>query len=182
MNRKSILIIVTLLSVTDALVLGIFIGAKVSVFAGLACAIGAFMMPFAMISVVLRIVCAAVGWGRLASDFPAQPLAPDAKFKPAPTVGMRWRLLQMNGAIQWAADDEYLHLAPTIVLFNEMQPVSIPWVAVEIPPEPRKKHIGFAALREITAAGMKMWVPAEMVARELRVREELAAAESARRE
>ncbi|MFM9956850.1 MAG: hypothetical protein ACKVZJ_02130 [Phycisphaerales bacterium] len=178
MTRKQIVIMLTVLFIVDGIVVGALISATASPQIGVPVGLAAMVLPFALVSAVTGGLLRACGWGSLSRDFPAREPAEGAKPKVAPSFVAG--KVPMNNAMEYAADDQCLHLTP-VFSFTGMAPrVSIPWEHVSFPndgaPVPTKLA---GTLVEIEVSGRRMRLPPDAVSRELELRRAIAREEAA---
>ncbi len=170
MTRKNIVLLLTVLFIVDAIVVGTLVGAvNRSVGVGLLAGAGAIALPFTLVGLLITGILRAAGWGRLVSAFPAVPPADGVVGKMADSLKIGG--VSMNNAIECAVDDNYLHLTPLMSFGRLCPPVSIPWEHVTFP-EGDTPKVGLLTGKRVhlVAQGVKMWVPAAIVERELAVR------------
>jgi len=167
--RKQFLAFLCLLLVADAVFVGVLVSATSSWRLGLPIGVAAIFVPVLFVVAIIAGIMRAGGWGTLARDFPACDPAPGTKRAMAPsfTVGC----IPMNNAMEYAADDDHLHLTPLLTLGSICPAVSIPWEAVSFP-DGGKPSTGVltGGFVKISASGVGMKLPVDAVRRELGVR------------
>lgn len=169
MTRKQLRTMLTVLIIVDGFVVGALLCAVASPAVGIPVGLAAMLVPFVLVAGLIVIMLRIAGWGGLSKSFPAVPQAEGTRAKVAPTfvVGK----LPMNNAIEWASDDDHLHITPVFGWGPLCAPVSVPWEHIEFPDrgEPVRTLLA-GSLVQIRAGGVPMRVPAEAVSRELEIR------------
>ncbi|MBL0927572.1 MAG: hypothetical protein IBJ11_07960 [Phycisphaerales bacterium] len=127
MTRRGVLIVLVLvtavpLAAVSALVLAHGGVRAVPVLAGVA------VLMLGMPAAVMLPIGAISGWSRLARAFPGRPGVAYARL--LTSVAVRWRALGYNNVVEWAADDDHLHLRIIPPFHLGHPPLSIPWAAV----------------------------------------------------
>lgn len=177
MQRKQLKLLLTVLFIVDGFIIGALLSATRSWQLGVPVGFAVMLFPFALVALIIGGTMRMGGWGRLASAYPAVEPAPGTKAKMAEQMVIG--KVPMNNSVEYAVDDDHLHLTPLMTLGSWCPAVSIPWAAVSFPDDGREAKASLlkAASVLIDAADVRMRVPPEVVRRELEVRAALRGAE-----
>lgn len=156
----------------DAILIGAILGLTLSPMMGLVGFAGAMLLPFLIFRGVVPVLAGAMGWWKLQRLYP--PVGSPIYEEKAPLTSLALRLpfLGINNCIEAVQDERYLHLRIFGLIGPPMMPVSIPWGAMTSITVPRR---GVAAV--VLDQGPRMWFVENLLAREIELREELAAAD-----
>lgn len=173
MQRKTLLTLLVMFALIEALVFGVLVGATAGWWVGVLVAMAAASLPAVLLGPLVGLFLRAFGWGRLAAAFPARPTPSGTDGLMMPTLVLGG--LPMNNAVEWHADDDYLHLTPLIVTPGLAPPISIPWAAVRFI-DSLDNSPGKGGMVAIEAGGVKMKVSKASVEKELAIRRAIASA------
>jgi len=154
----------------DAIMIGAIMGVAISPRMGLVgFALGA-VLPIAVFRGLIPLIAGAVGWWSLRQFYPPSGTASFDDRTPLTSMSIRSPALGMNNCVESAQDDDHLHLRIFGLVGPPMMPISIPWAAMTSITVSRR---GVAAV--ILDQGPKLWFPGKLLAREIELRDQLAA-------
>lgn len=167
MTRRNVFIMIAVLVSVDAFIIGVLLAVQVKWWVGVLVGASAGLLPLAIIGPGFAVMLWAMGWTKLADQFPSVggPMPPEARVAPTFTL----RGIPMSNVVAWSSDEDYLHIAPLIPVAPLAPKLSIPWAAVEFPggiEGERKRGAGV----KVAVSGLNMTVPIELVRDELELR------------
>lgn len=154
-----------LIVLSDALLVGVFVGSVANPHVGLLAAFGAVAVPYLMLWSIAWGVGRFGVLGRLNRDHPLRVGA----FTPGSggrlsTIMAGSRSVRLNNCVMIAADDEYLHLKVAIPMTPSSRGASVPWEQVE----EIQRSQNMAKLRLFD--GSRLWIPWRFAESEMALR------------
>lgn len=164
MTRKQFAILILVISITDGFIIGALISATASPAIGIPVGIAAIALPWLLLAGMGPLIWSLTGLNRVERQYPLANTSVFQQHAKVISMAVRQKWIGISNCIESATDDNHLHLRLALPGPAGRLGVSIPWEALtEITVEKRIARLDIVNLPP-------MWVPVQLVQREIDVR------------